>query len=182
MVGQATEQSAGAESHCDGVPCGFGRSSHWARPPAKLPSSAFPMSSRGGSSVLGQAYYPALPALLSMLMPRRSRVRWTIASSTTIGELRWGVCALYDWCWGADDQWLYCETDDRKLYSHDHGHFLPGGPDWSEATLLAQVDQPHPAHYPTADVDSDELKALSEKLETPLRASLVDLLMRVPAS
>ena len=33
-----------------------------------------------------------------------------------------GVFALYDWCWGGgDDQWLYCEIDDRKVYSHDHG-------------------------------------------------------------
>jgi hypothetical protein len=26
-----------------------------------------------------------------------------------------GVVALYDCCWGGDDQWLYSETDDRKV-------------------------------------------------------------------
>lgn len=94
-----------------------------------------------------------------------------------------GVCALYDWCWGGDDQWLYCETDDRKLYSHDHGWYLPeNGPDWSQATLLARVDEPHPAGYPTTNLDQAELFALAGGLNAPLRQPLVDLLMTVPAS
>ncbi len=94
-----------------------------------------------------------------------------------------GVYALYDWCWGGDDQWLYCETDDRKLYSHDHGWYLPeNGPAWSEGTLVARVDEPHPAAHPTADLDPAELAALAARLRAPLRQRLVDLLVTVPAS
>ena len=122
-----------------------------------------------------------------------------------------GVYALYDWCWGGDDQWLYCETDDRKLYSHDHGYYFPDtGPDWSEATLLAHVDEPHPARYPTTGVDPQELSRLAvsltqhparplldairnlgadtEKLDElvnslePLRKRLAEMLLTVPAS
>jgi hypothetical protein len=94
-----------------------------------------------------------------------------------------GVFALYDWCWGGDDQWLYCETDDRKLYSHDHGWYLPeNGPDWSEASLLARVDEPHPAAHPSTDLDPAELAALAARLRGPLRQPLVDLLVTVPAS
>ena len=32
-----------------------------------------------------------------------------------------GIFALYDWCWGGDDQWLYSESADRAVFSHDHG-------------------------------------------------------------
>lgn len=94
-----------------------------------------------------------------------------------------GVYALYDWCWGGDDQWLYCETDDRKLYSHDHGWYLPeNGPDWNETTLLARVDEPHPPAHPTADLDPTELTTLAARLRAPLRQPLADLLVTVPTS
>lgn len=94
-----------------------------------------------------------------------------------------GVHALYDWCWGGDDQWLYSETDDRKLYSHDHGWYLPeNGPNWDEATLLRRVDEPHPARHPTADLDAGELRMLATRLRRPLRDPLIDLLTSVPAS
>lgn len=92
-----------------------------------------------------------------------------------------GIFALYDWCWGADDQWLYCETDDRKLYSHDHGWYFPGtGGTWTEATLLARVDEPHPPPYPASGLDVDELRRLAKLLQEPLRDELCLLLQSVP--
>ncbi len=94
-----------------------------------------------------------------------------------------GVMALYDWCWGSDDQWLYCETDDRKLYSHDHGWYLPEpGPDWSPDSLATRVDEPHPAGYPVTDLDAAELRRLASVLRQPVRPALLDVLGGVPAS
>lgn len=94
-----------------------------------------------------------------------------------------GVYALYDWCWGGDDQWLYCESDDRKVYSHDHGWYLPEiGPSWNEDSLLAHVDEPHQAHYPTEGLDAEELATLATRLRAPLRHPLVGLLETVPES
>lgn len=94
-----------------------------------------------------------------------------------------GVLALYDWCWGGDDQWLYCETDERKLYSHDHGWYLPEvGPDWDEASLEARVDEPHPAAYPPEDLDAGALSDSADRLDAVSRAELVALLGAVPAS
>ena len=59
-----------------------------------------------------------------------------------------GVYALYDLCWGGDDQWLYSASEDDALYSHDHGWYLPPtGPTWSSEELLAKVDVPHVAPY-----------------------------------
>lgn len=94
-----------------------------------------------------------------------------------------GVLALYDWCWGGDDQWLYCETDDRKLYSHDHGWYLPEvGPDWSEASLLGHVDTPHTLHGPSNDLDQTALRQLAERLEPVTREELAAMLQGVPVS
>ena len=73
-----------------------------------------------------------------------------------------GVFALYDWCWGGDDQWLYSETDDKKLFSHDHGWYLPEvGNTWTQMALIARVDEPHALSWPTGGMDTDELTRLS---------------------
>lgn len=54
-----------------------------------------------------------------------------------------GVFALHDWCWGGDSQWLYRTSDDNRLFSHDHGHYFPQGPNWTEAELISNVDAAH---------------------------------------
>jgi hypothetical protein len=93
-----------------------------------------------------------------------------------------GVFALYDWCWGADDQWLHCESDDRKLYSHDHGMYLPDGPAWSEASLLAQVDEAHPLGYTARGLDADALIGFADRIETISREEIAKIMSSVPAS
>jgi hypothetical protein len=93
-----------------------------------------------------------------------------------------GVFALYDWCWGADDQWLHCMSDDRKIYSHDHGMYLPDGPDWTEASLLAQVGTPHQPAYATGGLDPGAAGDLSKRLGSVSRDDLVALVSAVPTS
>lgn len=68
-----------------------------------------------------------------------------------------GVYALYDWCWGADDQWLYESVRENRLHSHDHGHFLPGGPDWTIPQLESCVDEPHQLAGDPSGLDVDAL-------------------------
>ncbi|MBV9143331.1 MAG: hypothetical protein JO115_20845 [Pseudonocardiales bacterium] len=55
-----------------------------------------------------------------------------------------GVYALYDWCCGADAQWLYDLDNDRTLYSHDHGLYFPpaGKGGWTILDLVAFADTP----------------------------------------
>jgi hypothetical protein len=93
-----------------------------------------------------------------------------------------GVFALYDWCWGADDQWLHCESDDRKVYSHDHGMYLPDGPAWTEATLLTVVDQAHPLGHTASGVDADALNAFADRLDAIGREEIAEVMSSVPAS
>ena len=42
---------------------------------------------------------------------------------------------LADWCWADDNQWLYSAVDDNQYFSHDHGYYFPGGPDWTPTDL-----------------------------------------------
>ncbi|HWO69682.1 MAG TPA: hypothetical protein VNP94_02865 [Actinomycetota bacterium] len=91
------------------------------------------------------------------------------------------IVALYDWCWGADDQWLYCQTDDQKVYSHDHGHYLPKGPSWTIEDLQAVVDQPHLPNL-TTRLDPEALRDAAAKIGAVTRSAIRSILCSVPAS
>lgn len=91
-----------------------------------------------------------------------------------------GYFALYDWCWGDDMQWLYDLNDDRKTYSHDHGHFLPGAPDWTERTLADSVDVPHELQADGAGLDDTELLAIAARLDSLTQTQLAEVLARIP--
>jgi hypothetical protein len=94
-----------------------------------------------------------------------------------------GVFALYDWCWGGDDQWLYCETSDRMLYSHDHGWYFPEtGAEWSEATLLGHVGDPHQAPHTIVNLDQTEVNRLADRLDEVTSEDLASILRAIPPS
>ena len=54
------------------------------------------------------------------------------------------LCVLYSFAGAADHQLFYTTTAPSLVYSLDHGHFFPGGPGWSSASLkgapAAEVD------------------------------------------
>jgi len=76
-----------------------------------------------------------------------------------------GVVALVDWCWGADNQWLYQGSDDNRIWSHDHGHYFPGGPAWTVDGLLNVVAT---ANQPLGDLTNCSQAEVS-RLATALR-------------
>jgi hypothetical protein len=93
-----------------------------------------------------------------------------------------GVFALHDWCWGGDGQWLYCASDEYKLFSHDHGWYLPPeGPSWTEAELVSSVDSPHELPLDHAGLDVDTLESTAGALESVTREDLQRILGAVPA-
>jgi len=93
-----------------------------------------------------------------------------------------GYFALYDWCWGNDMQWLYDLKDDRKTYSHDHGHFLPGGPTWTAESLKENVDSPREIDPLTTGLDDKELIRIADKLDQTGQAELLPILQKIPAA
>lgn len=90
--------------------------------------------------------------------------------------------AFFDWCWGADPQWLYDVTDDMKLYSHDHGHFLPGSPDWTIESLVEEHEVAHSLDTPGDGLDYNELVRAADVLENLTVPELKAVLCGIPTT
>ena len=45
------------------------------------------------------------------------------------------LAVLFGWLQGADVQFIYSTVEPKYVYSVDHGHFFPGGPPWTIASL-----------------------------------------------
>lgn len=94
-----------------------------------------------------------------------------------------GVYALVDWCFGSDLQWLQRVDADWELHSHDHGwYFPPSGPDWTEQTLLNDVNTPAAVSTDPGGLDHDEIERLACALEAVTRDQLRAIMNLVPAS
>lgn len=91
-----------------------------------------------------------------------------------------GYFALYDWCWGDDMQWLYDVSDDWKTYSHDHGHFFPGGVNWRSENLVECVDREHEIDPQASGLDDTELRRLADRLASIRQSELLDVLAAIP--
>jgi hypothetical protein len=76
-----------------------------------------------------------------------------------------GYLVLHDWLWGGDDQWLRVAANGNEYFSHDHGHYFPGGPTWTIEGLEAAKDQPHPSPSTADGLDADELERLADRLD-----------------
>ena len=97
------------------------------------------------------------------------------------GERHTYICALYDWCWGNDPQWLMDLSDEHRFYSHDHGHYLPGGPGWTAQSLGAHVDQAHTYNDKNVTLDKTAANTCADRLRTLTRQDLVEVLSSIPA-
>lgn len=92
------------------------------------------------------------------------------------------IHAMYDWCWGGDDQWLYCIKNDMQVFSHDHGHYLPGGPKWTAEGLKHCVDEAHPFRGPPDSVAHDAFQEAARRLEAVSRDQIAEILRKIPRS
>jgi len=93
-----------------------------------------------------------------------------------------GVMALYDWCCGNDPQWLYQTTADERLFSHDHGHYFPGGPPWNEANLQGHANAANPLPHAAQGLDSDEIDQMATRISQVDGEVIVGVLASVPRS
>lgn len=89
-----------------------------------------------------------------------------------------GVFAMFDWCWGEDDQWLYVPTADYRLYSHDHGSYLAG--EWTATGLGSRVDRPHRQSRPLTGVSRGALAGYATKLRSVSREDIAGILSSLP--
>src|SRR5207253_1305026 len=72
---------------------------------------------------------------------------------------------MYGWLTASDRQFIYGKNPPYRVYSVDHGHFYPGGPDWTMATLSAApwalID---PEIVAACNFSHEQLKAACQRL------------------
>ena len=76
------------------------------------------------------------------------------------------LCVLYSLARAQDHQLFYSTGNPRIVYSFDHGHFFPGGPGWSAATLLANTVATIDGWFAPAALTSAELASARTRLST----------------
>jgi hypothetical protein len=91
-----------------------------------------------------------------------------------------GAAALYDWCLGGDDQWIYESVADERLYGHDLGHWLGG--DWGANDPTAQLNTPKLLTGGWNGLDAGATIDFAIRLEGISRDSLRLVLSQVPTS
>jgi len=89
---------------------------------------------------------------------------------------------LYDWCHGSDQQFLYDNADDRRVFSHDHGHYFPHGPGWTESSLSSGIDIPCLISGVHDRFEDALVDRASDALASVSRDQLVAVLGLIPAS
>lgn len=87
------------------------------------------------------------------------------------------IMALWDWCLGSDEQWLFDLESHRAAWSYDHGLWLTGESEWTSETLRRVVDRPWEMTL-TFRGDRQAFAAVAERLD----AVTVDDCLRVAAS
>jgi hypothetical protein len=92
-----------------------------------------------------------------------------------------GFYALVDWLAGGDQQWLYSAPAQNAYYSHDHGHYFPGGPDWTPAALAAMGTNACQLSIPPSGLDRGELQRLAGAIEAVTRQEIDAVLAKIPS-
>lgn len=76
------------------------------------------------------------------------------------------LAVLFGWGLGSDHQFLYANQHPPVVYSCDHGHFFPNGPDWTIASLTAApAATPDQTLVSTCSITPAELRVASGALE-----------------
>lgn len=93
------------------------------------------------------------------------------------------LLVLWEWCLGADAQWLYETSSSDAIWSFDHGFWLGGeGSDWDIPTLTRLVREPWPWADKTAGIDADEALRCASRLRTVTVEEILDVLAAVPVA
>ena len=79
---------------------------------------------------------------------------------------------------------MQLSDEHSQTYSHDHGHFFPGGPDWRARLpdLREHVDDPHllQEYFDATGLDVDAVRTQAAALDAVNAADLVDILCAIP--
>jgi hypothetical protein len=90
------------------------------------------------------------------------------------------LCVLYSLARAQDHQLFYSTGNPRVVYSLDHGHFLPGGPGWTAATLLANTAPTIDGWFAPANLTNAELSDARARLGAITDADIAAVLNGPP--
>lgn len=93
------------------------------------------------------------------------------------------LAIFYGWISASDHQFFYNDTAPHLVHSFDHGHFFPGGPNWTEASL-AGAPPPSPDHLivTPCGLNAEEIGLACSLLHAVTPEVVADAVVVPPAS
>lgn len=88
--------------------------------------------------------------------------------------------ALWEWCFGDDEQWLYVQSEDHQLWTFDHGMWLGGGGEWTIDSLKNTYDVSAGWDGNVRGMDAGTFLAMADKIESCTVADLLSVVATVP--
>lgn len=88
--------------------------------------------------------------------------------------------ALYDWCCGGDDQWLFATEMDYTVYSHDHGHYFRHT--WTPESLMAIGQQEFRSRAGNDGLSAESLCQAAAQIRAIEPEQIRDVISRVPST
>ncbi|GAA1592189.1 hypothetical protein GCM10009804_55630 [Kribbella hippodromi] len=92
------------------------------------------------------------------------------------------LAALWDWCLGEDEQWLYDLDDDRSIWSFDHGLWLGGGFGWSGDQLERDVGVDWSWDESVIGMDKAAFHEVADRLHAVTVQQLLEAVACVPTA
>lgn len=91
------------------------------------------------------------------------------------------LAVLYGWVGANDHQVIYRNQPPRLVYSVDHGHFFPGGPDWTETDLWsASSARPDPIIMNQCHLGNQDIVLACRSLEQVSDVDIASVTAAVP--
>ncbi|MFI8565688.1 hypothetical protein ACIGGF_03895 [Rhodococcus sp. NPDC078407] len=89
--------------------------------------------------------------------------------------------ALWDWCFGSDEQWLYEHGDaNRSMWSFDHNMWIHDARNWDADSCLRSHDVPWRWRGSWDQFDKSAILDTADRLEAVTRADLVGACYALP--
>jgi hypothetical protein len=97
----------------------------------------------------------------TLWIPDTTERLWLAYTDKDYNRSRFALLSvLYGWLGANDNQLVYSNQDPYLVYSVDHGHFFPGGPDWNIQSLANSPEaQPHPEICASCGLNDSDIKA-----------------------
>jgi hypothetical protein len=93
------------------------------------------------------------------------------------------LALLFGWLQAGDHQFIYTNAEPHLVHSVDHGHFFPGGPDWTPDTLNgAAAPVPDPAITTAAALEESDFQGLRSVFAQVSDAEIAAAVAAVPSA